>query len=116
MNTGSRALDVTTISNNIFQNHEIDGYAGGPRGSTITRNVFRNNGRAGVRFTSFGSADPARGCATTSVTQYCFTGNGHRVAAADPAAILYASGASVATCTFTEITFAPFLRRRPTTA
>ncbi len=86
INAGSRSLGVTgtpvlgpyagSVSNNTFSNNAFDGFQGGPRHTLFSGNSFINNGRTGIAFTSFGSADPLRGAQSNLVVGNTFSGNG----------------------------------------
>lgn len=76
MNVGKRALDGATISNNTFINAEYDGLIGGPKDTLINKNVFKDNGRRGLRLTAFSDANALKGPINCTVTENCFASNG----------------------------------------
>ncbi len=77
-NLGRFSWENALIQGNTFSNNDYDGLQGGPAGSTITENIFVDNGRAGLRLTGFGgTGDSTRGAIGNTITCNGFTGNGY---------------------------------------
>lgn len=74
-NLGTRAFKNGSIEDNTFQTSGFDGLQGGIQNTTITRNLFKSNGRSGLALTSFGNLGVDRGGQFDTVTCNAFTGN-----------------------------------------
>ena len=76
-NVGRFAIENATISLNTFSNNGFDGFQGGPKDCDISKNVFLNNDRAGLRLTGFGgTGDATRGAQGNLISENFFSGNG----------------------------------------
>ena len=76
MNLGSRAFEAGIIMDNTFSNNGFDGLQGGMQLTFISLNVFMDNGRSGIAFTSFGNIGGDRGAQHNDVWDNEFSGNG----------------------------------------
>jgi len=76
VNLGRKSWENAAISDNIFVDSGYDGLQGGPASSTITGNVFANNGRYGLALTGFGGgSDSTRGAQNDDIHSNCIVGN-----------------------------------------
>ncbi|MCZ7525472.1 MAG: right-handed parallel beta-helix repeat-containing protein [Acidimicrobiia bacterium] len=77
MDLGRASVDMGVVAENVLGPNAWAGLQGGPRGTRITGNTFRDNGWAGLALTGYGGADdPDRGAQDNTVEHNTFTGNG----------------------------------------